>query len=120
MYWTDVFQMEKVTFVEVFEILVTTLCSLSELQIMDVNLEARITALEENTAADPKNGTMISIYARLEFFTITPQHKSGNIAHFVMSHAIKIKNTNKVYNFENNPFYQLISNFTIVYILRYK
>ena len=61
MYRTNVFQMEKVTFIEIFEILLTTLYSLSELQIMDVNLEARITALEENTAADPKNGTVISI-----------------------------------------------------------
>ena len=37
---------------------------------------------------------------QIEFFTISPQHKIGNIANFVLAVPFKIKNTNEVYNLE--------------------
>ena len=35
-----------------------------------------------------------------EFFTISPQHKNGNITNFVLAVSFKIKKTSKVYNHE--------------------
>ena len=37
---------------------------------------------------------------QIEFFTISPQHKNGNIANFVLAMPFKISKTSEVYNLD--------------------
>ena len=53
----------------------------------------------------------------IEFFTISPQHKNGKTANFILAVPFNIKKTKKSLILKGNPFYQLIYNFTSTNIL---